>query len=40
MNKIKERVESCDVKVVVGVAAKAELQLCCGNLVRDYKSKR
>lgn len=40
MNKIKEKVESCGLKVVVDVAAKAELPLCCGNLVQDYKSKR
>ncbi len=37
MNKIKEKVESCGLKVVVDVAAKAELPLCCGNLVQDYK---
>lgn len=33
MNKIKEKVESCELKVIVVVAAKAELPLCCGNLV-------
>ena len=37
MNKIKEKVESCGLKVIVDVAAKAELPLCCGNLVQDYK---
>lgn len=37
MDKIKEKVESCGLKVVVDVAAKAELPLCCGNLVQDYK---
>ena len=40
MNKIKEKVESCGLKVVVDVAAKAELPLCCGNLVQDYKKNR
>ena len=40
MNKIKEKVESCGLKVVVDVAAKAELPLCCGNLVQDYKRNR
>ena len=40
MNKIKEKVESCGLKVVVDVAAKAELPLCCGNLVQDYKNKK
>ena len=36
MFKIKEKVESCGLKVIVDVAAKAELPLCCGNLVHDY----
>jgi 23S rRNA (adenine2503-C2)-methyltransferase len=40
MNKIKERVESCGLKVIVDVAAKAELPLCCGNLVQDYKKNK
>lgn len=40
MNKIKEKVESCGLKVIVDVAAKAELPLCCGNLVQDYKKNR
>lgn len=40
MNKIKEKVESCGLKVVVDVAAKAELPLCCGNLVQDYKNNK
>lgn len=40
MNNIKEKVENCGLKVFVDVAAKAELPLCCGNLVQDYKSKR
>lgn len=37
MNQIKKKVESCGLKVVVDVAAKAELPLCCGNLVQNYK---
>lgn len=37
MNKIKEKVESCGLKVVVDVVAKAELPLCCGSLIQDYK---
>ena len=40
MNKIKEKVESCGLKVIVDVAAKAELPLCCGNLVQDYKKNK
>lgn len=40
MNKIKENISSCGLKVVVDVAAKAELPLCCGNLVQDYKKRR
>ena len=28
------------VKVIVDVAAKAELPLCCGNLVQDYKKNK
>ena len=40
INKIKEKVESCGLKVIVDVAAKAELPLCCGNLVQDYKKNR
>lgn len=38
MYKIKESVESCGLKVVVDVAAKTELPLCCGNLVHDFKN--
>lgn len=38
MNKIKESVEKCGLKVIVDVAAKTELPLCCGNLVHDYKN--
>ena len=37
MNKIKEKVQRCGLKVIVDVAAKVELPLCCGNLVQDYK---
>lgn len=40
MFKIKEKVDSCGLKVVVDVAAKAELPLCCGNLVQDYKKNK
>lgn len=37
MMAIKERIEPCGLKVIVDVAAKTELPLCCGNLVHDYK---
>ena len=40
MNRVKEKVESCGLKVIVDVAAKAELPLCCGSLVQDYKRGR
>lgn len=36
MYRIKENVEKCGLKVIVDVAAKTELPLCCGNLVHDY----
>lgn len=38
MYKIKEKVETCGLKVIVDVAAKTELPLCCGNLVHDFKN--
>ncbi|WP_373262195.1 hypothetical protein [Hungatella hathewayi] len=38
MMKIKENVETCGLKVIVDVAAKTELPLCCGNLVHDFKN--
>jgi adenine C2-methylase RlmN of 23S rRNA A2503 and tRNA A37 len=39
MYKIRDSIQDkCGLKVVVDVAAKTELPLCCGNLVHDYKA--
>lgn len=40
MEKIKQSISSCGLKVITDVAAKTELPLCCGNLVHDYKRHR
>lgn len=39
MYKIRDSIQDkCGLKVVIDVAAKTELPLCCGNLVHDYKA--
>ena len=37
MEKFKQSISSCGLRIITDVAAKAELPLCCGNLVQDYK---